>query len=89
MLFLQIVIVLFILFQSEPYKSSLNSCVTMKRKTKLICGTGEGSLITFNTGDCSMYNDEFPCIDKGTSVNQLVPVTENIVISALDNGKIR
>lgn len=61
----------------------------MKRKTKVVCGTGEGSLITFNTGDFSMFNDEFPCVDKGAAVNRLVPVTENIVISALDNGKIR
>lgn len=61
----------------------------MKRKTKLVCGTGEGSLITFNSGDYSMFNDEFPCVDKGAAVNRLVPVTENIVISALDNGKIR
>ncbi|KAL5235957.1 hypothetical protein ACI65C_003367 [Semiaphis heraclei] len=75
--------------QSEPYKSVLTSCVTMKRKTKVVCGTGEGSLITFNTGDFSMFNDEFPCVDKGAAVNRLVPVTENIVISALDNGKIR
>lgn len=61
----------------------------MKRKTKVVCGTGEGSLITFNTGDYSMFNDEFPCVDKGAVVNKLVPVTENILISALDNGKIR
>jgi len=61
----------------------------MKRKTKVVCGTGEGSLITFNAGDYSMFNDEFPCVDKGAAVNRLVPVTENIVISALDNGKIR
>lgn len=87
--FLVIEFVSFILFQSEPYKSVLTSCVTMKRKTKLVCGTGEGSLITFNTGDYSLYNDEFPCVDKGAAVNKLVPVTENIVISALDNGKIR
>ncbi|CAH1725211.1 unnamed protein product [Aphis gossypii] len=75
--------------QSEPYKSVLTSCVTMKRKTKVVCGTGEGSLITFNAGDYSAFNDEFPCVDKGAAVNRLVPVTENIVISALDNGKIR
>jgi WD40 repeat protein len=75
--------------QSEPYKSLLTSCVTMKRKTKVVCGTGEGSLITFNTGDYSVYNDEFPCVDKGAAINRLVPVTENIIISALDNGKIR
>ncbi|XP_060836104.1 WD repeat-containing protein 55 homolog isoform X2 [Rhopalosiphum padi] len=75
--------------QSEPYKSVLTSCVTMKRKTKVVCGTGEGSLITFNTGDFSVFNDEFPCVDKGAAVNRLVPVTENIIISALDNGKIR
>lgn len=61
----------------------------MKRKTKLVCGTGEGSLITFNTGDYRAFNDEFPCVDKGAAANRLVPVTENIVISALDNGKIR
>lgn len=36
-----------------------------------------------------MFNDEFPCVDKGAAVNRLVPVTENILISALDNGKIR
>ncbi|XP_050546421.1 WD repeat-containing protein 55 homolog isoform X2 [Daktulosphaira vitifoliae] len=77
------------IIQSEPYKSALTSCVTMKRKTKIVCGTGEGSLITFNTGDYSMFNDEFPCVDKGAAVNKLLPVTENIVISALDNGKIR
>lgn len=78
-----------ILFQSEPYKSLLTSCVTMKQKTKLVCGTGVGSLIAFNTGDYNMFNDEFPCVDKNAAVNRLVPVTENIVISALDNGKIR
>ncbi|VVC32314.1 Hypothetical protein CINCED_3A025719 [Cinara cedri] len=75
--------------QSEPYKSLLTSCVTMKQKTKLVCGTGVGSLITFNAGDYNMFNDEFPCVDKNAAVNRLVPVTENIVISALDNGKIR
>ncbi|XP_050433684.1 WD repeat-containing protein 55 homolog [Adelges cooleyi] len=77
------------ILQSEPYKSVLTSCVTMKRKTKVVCGTGEGSLITFNAGDYAVYNDEFPCVDKGAVVNKLVPVTENIVLSALDNGKIR
>lgn len=61
----------------------------MKRKTKVVCGTGAGSLITFNAGDYNLYNDEFPCVDKGAAVNRLVPVTENIVISGLDNGKIR
>lgn len=61
----------------------------MKRKTKLVCGSGEGSFITFNTGNYSAFNDEFPCVDKGAAINKLVPVTENIVLSALDNGKIR
>ncbi|CAH1733012.1 WD repeat-containing protein 55 homolog [Aphis gossypii] len=78
-----------IVIQSEPYKSVLTSCVTMKQKTKVVCGTGVGSLITFNTGDFNAFHEEFPCFDKDAAVTRLVPLTENIIINALDNGNIR
>jgi len=61
----------------------------MKQKTKVVCGTGVGSLITFNTGDFNTFNEEFPCYDKDAAVTRLVPLTENIIINALDNGNIR
>jgi len=60
----------------------------MKQKTKVVCGTGIGSLITFNIEDFNAFNEEFPCFDKDTAVTGLVPLTENIVINALDNGSI-
>ncbi|KAE9543907.1 hypothetical protein AGLY_001885 [Aphis glycines] len=78
-----------VVVQSEPYKSALTSCVTMKQKTKVVCGTGVGSLITFNTTDFSVFNEEFPCFNKDAAVTKLVPLTDNVVISALDNGNIR
>jgi len=60
----------------------------MKQKTKVVCGTGVGSLITFNTTDFSVFNEEFPCFNKDAAVTKLVPLTDNIVINAFDNGNI-
>jgi len=60
----------------------------MKRKSKLVCGTSNGSLITFKNGDFNNYDQNLQCFDQNVIVNKLVPLTEDIVMSVLNNGKI-
>lgn len=73
--------------QSEVYEAELTSMAIMRSETKLLVGSSNGTLYLFNWGEFGYHSDEFPGIKHG--INCLLPVTENIVVCACEDGILR
>lgn len=79
-----------LLLQSEPYDAEITCSGLFCSNTKLAVGTSVGSLLLYSWGQFDSWNDEFPGLDKTKhAINCMIPITENIVITGLDNGYIR
>ncbi|XP_047003608.1 WD repeat-containing protein 55 homolog [Schistocerca americana] len=73
--------------QSEPYEEELNCVGLMRSETKLITGTSKGKIYIFNWGEFGYHSDEFP--GPKQAINCLIPVSENIVVTAGEDGLLR
>ena len=49
-------------------------------------GTSKGRMYVFNWGEFGMHSDEY--IGPKHSINSILPVTENIALTAYGDGKI-
>jgi WD40 repeat protein len=73
--------------QSEVYEAELTSMGIMRSETKLLVGSSKGLLYLFNWGQFGYHSDEFPGVK--CAINCLLPVTENIVVCAGEDGILR
>uniref|UniRef100_T1IPJ2 WD repeat-containing protein 55 homolog n=1 Tax=Strigamia maritima TaxID=126957 RepID=T1IPJ2_STRMM len=73
--------------QSEPFDSEMLSVSIIKRGTKAVVGDGEGVFNIFNWGEFGNISDRFP--ENDSSVDCMIPITENIVCTGSIDGKLR
>lgn len=75
------------LMQSEEYEEELMCMGLFKNETKLLAGSSKGKLFLFNWNEFGLHSDIFP--GPKCAINSLIPVTENIVVTAGDDGNLR
>ena len=75
------------MLQSEVYEAELTSMAIMRSETKLLVGSSQGMLYLFNWGQFGYHSDEFPGVKY--AINCVLPVTENIVVCAGEDGVLR
>ncbi|XP_046488094.1 WD repeat-containing protein 55 homolog [Neodiprion pinetum] len=74
--------------QSEEYEQELTCLGLFKSETKLLAGDSKGRMYVFKWGEFGLHSDEFPSVTK-KSMNCMVPLTENIVVTAGEDGILR
>ncbi|KAG0710174.1 WD repeat-containing protein 55 [Chionoecetes opilio] len=72
---------------SEMYKSEMTALTQVRNGTRLVAGSGEGTLYIFKWGEFSHHIDQFPG-HKGM-VNCIVPLTDNLLITGCEDTNIR
>lgn len=73
--------------QSEEYDSDLGCMALLRSETKLVVGTGVGRMYIFDWGKFGLHTDVYP--GHRECVNAVVPITEDIAITALEDGTLR
>lgn len=73
--------------QSEEYEEELTCLGLFRSETKLLSGTSKGKLLLFNWNEFGLHSDIFPGPKIG--INDLIPITENIVVTACEDGNLR
>lgn len=73
--------------QSEVYPSEMNCAGLIRQESKVLAGLGNGNMYIFDWKAFGYHSDAFG--DHPSAVNCLLPITENIVITGCDDGKIR
>ncbi|CAH1117488.1 unnamed protein product [Phaedon cochleariae] len=73
--------------QSEEYEEELTCLGLFRTGTKLVSGSSTGKLYMYNWEEFGLHSDAFP--GPKTAVNALVPITENIVVIACEDGNLR
>ncbi|KAF7284036.1 hypothetical protein GWI33_022656 [Rhynchophorus ferrugineus] len=73
--------------QSEEYEEELTCLGLFRTGTKLIAGSSKGKLYMYNWNQFGLHSDTFP--GPKVSINSLIPATENIVITAGEDGNLR
>ncbi|CAL7945156.1 unnamed protein product [Xylocopa violacea] len=74
--------------QSEEYEEELTCLGLFKYETKILVGTSKGKMYVYNWGEFGLHSDEFPNLTK-KSINCMIPITENIVITGGEDGILR
>lgn len=59
----------------------------LREETKLIVGTSKGKLLTYNWNEFGLHTDEFS--GPKVALNAMIPITENIVVCACEDGNLR
>ncbi|CAG9862969.1 unnamed protein product [Phyllotreta striolata] len=73
--------------QSEEYDEELTSMGIFRSETKLVASSSKGRLFVYNWDEFGLHSDIFP--GPKTSINALMPITENIVVTACEDGNLR
>lgn len=73
--------------QSEEYEEELTCLGIMKHDRKLVAGSSKGKLFLYNWSEFGLHCDEFAGPKR--AINGLIPITENIVITACEDGNLR
>lgn len=73
--------------QSEEYEEEFTCLGLFRTETKLVAGSSKGKLFLFNWNEFGLHSDIFP--SAKTTINSLVPITENIVVTACEDGNLR
>ncbi|KRT79714.1 WD40 domain-containing protein, partial [Oryctes borbonicus] len=73
--------------QSEEYEEELTSLGLFRDETKLLASSSKGNLFLYNWNEFGLHSDMFP--GPKTAVNAIVPITENIVVTACEDGVLR
>ena len=60
---------------------------SVKSGSKLVAGSSSGTLYMFNWDQFGYHSDQFP--GHPDSINAMIPITENVVITACEDGLIR
>ncbi|KAJ8950539.1 hypothetical protein NQ314_007848 [Rhamnusium bicolor] len=73
--------------QSEEYEEEITCLGLFRRETKLVSGSSKGNLFMYNWEEFGLHSDAFP--GTKAAINALIPITENIVIVACEDGNLR
>lgn len=73
--------------QSEMYESELTSLCLVRGGSRLVVGSGEGSLYIFNWGEFGFHIDNFP--GHPDQVHCMVPITDRMILTGCEDGVIR
>lgn len=73
--------------QSEEYEEELTCLGLLRNETKFVSGSSKGKLFLYNWNEFGLHCDEFA--GPKCAINSLVPITENIVVAACDDGNLR
>nr|SVE93673.1 EOG090X07S3 [Scapholeberis mucronata] len=73
--------------QSEVYPSEMNCVGLIRQETKVLTGLGNGNMYIFDWKAFGYHSDAFG--DHPSAINCMLPITDNIVITGSDDGKIR
>ncbi|GJQ86595.1 hypothetical protein Trydic_g7829 [Trypoxylus dichotomus] len=73
--------------QSEEYEEELTSLGLFRDETKLLASSSKGNLFLYNWNEFGLHSDMFP--GTKTAINAIVPITENIVVTACEDGILR
>ncbi|XP_066157402.1 WD repeat-containing protein 55 homolog [Euwallacea fornicatus] len=76
-----------IFMQSEELDDELTCLGLFRSETKLIAGSTQGKLFFFNWNEFGLNSDAFP--SNKAAINTLIPITENIVVTACEDGNLR
>lgn len=72
---------------SEEYEEDLTCLGLFRNGTKLVAGSSKGRLYLYNWEEFGLHSDSFPC--PKAAINDMVPITENIVVTACEDGVLR
>ncbi|CAH1368515.1 unnamed protein product [Tenebrio molitor] len=73
--------------QSEEYEEELTCLGLFRTESKLLAGSSKGRLFLYNWNEFGLHSDIFP--GTKSAVNDLIPITENIVVTACEDGVLR
>ncbi|XP_059080515.1 WD repeat-containing protein 55 homolog [Tigriopus californicus] len=73
--------------QSEFYEGEMNCLAVVHHDSKLVCGCGDSRLYMYNWDQFGYHSADFP--GHPDSVNDMVAVTDNVVITGCEDGTIR
>ncbi|KAF2898961.1 hypothetical protein ILUMI_07222 [Ignelater luminosus] len=73
--------------QSEEYEEELTCLGLFRNETKLLAGSSKGKLFLYNWNEFGLHSDAFP--GPKSAINSLIPITENIVVTACEDGNLR
>ncbi|XP_050695853.1 WD repeat-containing protein 55-like [Eriocheir sinensis] len=73
--------------QSEMYPSELTSLGLVRDGSRLVVGSGEGTLYIFKWGEFSYHIDQFP--GHRGMINCITPITDNLFITGCEDTNIR
>ncbi|KAF5288911.1 hypothetical protein FQA39_LY03790 [Lamprigera yunnana] len=73
--------------QSEELEEELTCLGLFRSETKVLSGTSKGKLVFYNWNEFGLHSDMFPT--SKTAINCLIPITENIVVTAYEDGNLR
>lgn len=76
-----------VFMQSEEYDEELTCLGLFRSESKLLAGSSKGKLYLYNWNEFGLHSDAFP--GPKTAINALVPITENIVVTACEDGNLR
>ncbi|XP_060517991.1 WD repeat-containing protein 55 homolog [Cylas formicarius] len=72
---------------SEEYEEELTCLGLFRNGTKLLAGSSKGKLYLYNWNEFGLHSDAFP--GPKHAINGLIPITENIVVTACEDGILR
>lgn len=73
--------------QSEVYPGEMNCLAMVHRDSKLVGGCADGKMYLFNWGQFGVHSADFG--NHPDAINAMVAVTDNVVITACEDGSIR
>ncbi|KAK5646786.1 hypothetical protein RI129_005250 [Pyrocoelia pectoralis] len=73
--------------QSEEQEEELTCLGLFRSETKVLVSTSKGKLLFFNWNEFGLHSDIFPAAK--TAITCLIPITENIVVTAYEDGHLR
>jgi len=65
----------------------MNCAGLIRQETKVLAGLGNGNMYIFDWKAFGYHSDSFG--DHPSAINCMLPITENIVLTGCDDGKIR
>ncbi|KAL1501668.1 hypothetical protein ABEB36_006958 [Hypothenemus hampei] len=76
-----------IFMQSDEINDELTCLGLFRSETKLLAGSTKGKLYFYNWNEFGFHSDAFP--GTKAAINALIPITENIVVTASEDGNLR
>ncbi|XP_069950890.1 WD repeat-containing protein 55 homolog isoform X2 [Cherax quadricarinatus] len=73
--------------QSELYGSEMTSLSLVRNDSRLVVGSGEGTMFIFKWGEFGYHIDQFP--GHPDQIHCIVPITDRMMLTGCEDGNIR